>query len=100
MKPADQPAVELAKEYRSFLERLVNDEEFRCEFEREPASVLRREGIPFDPRSLPSRAQLPPREVLEAELRKPLEELSKFGPGGGPYTHSPFSHGFLMPEGD
>ena len=97
-----KPSIELAEQYRSFLEKLVSDEEFRAEFERDPTTILRREGIPFDPETLPKRAKLPPVRVLREQLSQPLEELSQYGPGGGggPFTHSPFSHGFFLPHGE
>lgn len=56
-------------EYRSFLQKLANDDEFRAALEKDPVGTLAAHNIEVDPADLPDAIVLPSKEGLQEHLR-------------------------------
>ncbi len=69
--------VEDLEKVAELLTKLASDDEFRAEFERDPASVLADYGVDLAPGT---RATLPPKEALVAALTNLARQTVNYGP--------------------
>ena len=70
------------EKHRAFIDKIVNDEGVRAEFERDPVKVLQEHGIGFDAADKPKPGRLLDTETLRARRDQLAKEMDEAGGHG------------------
>ena len=71
------------RKHREFLDKLIDDEGVRSEYEKDPVKVLHGHGIGFDPANKPAPGQLPDLAEMRAGRDKMVKAMDDAAGLGG-----------------
>lgn len=67
------------QKHRAFLDKLIQDDAVRAEFEKDPVKVLSQHGIGYDPANPPRPGKLPSKDKLREVRDTAVEAMQKNG---------------------
>jgi hypothetical protein len=68
-----------SKKHRAFLQMLIDDDDARAEYEKDPVGVAARHGIGHDPENPPTRGPLPSKQEIRDMLDSAVRVMNESG---------------------